>query len=125
MGLPIGLRCREQSEIHGMPCLPTNFQQALPPTGRRSAADACGCDKEGSQPGEHNGGLREMGTLRCDGCAEEFVVNHQLTLVDNRLAEKQASWRERVLADDHDAIRSIPTESNCQTDNGGRRSVRR
>ena len=42
-----------------------------------------------------------LGPLRCDGCGEEFVVNHEPALVDKRLAEKQASWLERVLADDH------------------------
>jgi len=46
-------------------------------------------------------GLREMGTVRCDGCGEEFVVNHEPNLVDKGLAEKQAGWLERVLADDH------------------------
>ena len=53
-------------------------------------------------------GLQEMGTLRCDGCGEEFVVNHEPTLVDNRLAEKQASWLERVLADDHQCDKKHP-----------------
>jgi hypothetical protein len=50
-------------------------------------------------------GLREMGTVRCDGCGEEFVVNHEPTVVDERLAEKQAGWLERVLADDHQCDR--------------------
>ena len=45
--------------------------------------------------------LRDMGTVRCDGCGEEFVVNHEPNLVDKGLAEKQAGWLERVLADDH------------------------
>jgi hypothetical protein len=47
-------------------------------------------------------GLREMGTFRCDGCGEEFVVNHEPTLADKWVAEKQASWLERVLANDHE-----------------------
>jgi hypothetical protein len=53
-------------------------------------------------------GLQEMGTLRCDGCGEEFVVNHEPSLVDNRLAEKQAGWLERVLADDHQCDKKHP-----------------
>jgi hypothetical protein len=62
-------------------------------------------------------GLQQRGTLRCYGCGEEFVVNHEPSIVNKRLAERQASWLERVLADDHhaNAIRSIPTGSNCRT----------
>jgi hypothetical protein len=59
--------------------------------------------KGGSREGAM--GLREMGTVRCDGCGEEFVVNHEPTVVDERLAEKQAGWLERVLADDHQCDR--------------------
>ena len=51
---------------------------------------------------EKTRGLREMGTLRCDGCGEEFVVNHEPATVDAELAGKQARWLERVLADDHE-----------------------
>jgi len=47
-------------------------------------------------------GLREMGTLRWEVCGEEFVVNHEPALFDAALAEKQASWLERVRADDHE-----------------------
>lgn len=47
-------------------------------------------------------GFKEMGTVRCDGCGEGFVINQEPTLVDNRLAEKQASWLEKVLANDHE-----------------------
>jgi hypothetical protein len=45
---------------------------------KRSPADACSCDKEikKGHSREKAMGLREMGTLRCDGCGEEFVVNH-------------------------------------------------
>jgi hypothetical protein len=54
------------------------------------------------QSGEKAMGLREMGTLRCEGCGEEFVVNHEPGLFDTAVAEKQASWLERVLADDNE-----------------------
>ena len=53
-------------------------------------------------------GLQEMGTLRCDGCGEEFVVNHEPALVDTGLAEKQAGWLEKVLADDHQCDKTHP-----------------
>jgi hypothetical protein len=53
-------------------------------------------------------GLHEMGSLRCDGCGEEFVVNHEPALVDKRLAEIQASWLEKVLADDHQREKKHP-----------------
>lgn len=54
------------------------------------------------QSGEKATGLQEMGVFRCDRCGKEFVVHHELTLIDNRLAEKQARWLEKVLADDHE-----------------------
>jgi hypothetical protein len=53
-------------------------------------------------------GLQEMGTVRCDGCGEEFAINHEPALVDKSLAEKQAGWLERVLADDHQCDRKHP-----------------
>ena len=52
--------------------------------------------------------LRDMGTVRCDGCGEEFVVNHEPPLVDKGLAEKQAGWLEKVLADDHQCDKKHP-----------------
>jgi uncharacterized Zn finger protein (UPF0148 family) len=53
-------------------------------------------------------GFHEMGTVRCDGCGEEFVVNQEPTSVDNRLAEKQATWLEKVLANDHENDKKHP-----------------
>jgi hypothetical protein len=44
----------------------------------------------------------EMGTVRCDGCGEEFAINHQPEFADRRLAEKQARWLEKVLAEEHE-----------------------
>ena len=82
---------------------------------RRNATDERGCHKEGPES-EKVTGFHEMGTVRCDGCGEEFVVTQEPTSVDNRLAEKQATWLEKVLANDHENIRGIPIESNCQTD---------
>jgi hypothetical protein len=33
-------------------------------------------------------GFQEMGTLRCDGCGEEFVIGHQPSSVDKKIAER-------------------------------------
>jgi hypothetical protein len=43
-----------------------------------------------------------MGTLRCDGCGEEFVIGHRPAFVDMKIAEKQAAWLEKVLAEEHE-----------------------
>jgi hypothetical protein len=56
--------------------------------------------KKGSR--EKATGLREMGTLRCDGCGEEFFIGHNPQSVDKRVAEKQAKWLEKVLAEEHE-----------------------
>ena len=53
-------------------------------------------------------GLKDMGSVRCDGCGEEFVVNHEPASIDNRLAEKQATWLEKVLANDHENDKKHP-----------------
>jgi hypothetical protein len=47
-------------------------------------------------------GLQEMGTLRCDGCGEEFFLGHHPASVDMLVAEKQAKWLEKVLAEEHE-----------------------
>jgi hypothetical protein len=49
-----------------------------------------------------------MGTLRCDGCGEEFFIGHNPQSVDKRVAEKQAQWLERVLAEEHERDRKHP-----------------
>src|ERR1700745_2188492 len=41
--------------------------------------------------------FKEMGTLRCDGCGEEFIIFHEPTFVDNKAAARQAQWLERFL----------------------------
>ena len=45
------------------------------------------------QTREKAAGLPEMGTLRCDSCGEEFVIGHQPTPADKRIAENQASLK--------------------------------
>jgi hypothetical protein len=56
--------------------------------------------KKGSR--EKAVGFQEMGTLRCDGCGEEFFIGHSPQSVDKRVAEKQAKWLEKVLAEEHE-----------------------
>ena len=46
--------------------------------------------------------FREMGTLRCDGCGEEFFIGHNPKSVDKWVAEKKAKWLEKVLAEEHE-----------------------
>ncbi len=48
----------------------------------------------------------EMGTVRCDGCGEAFVISHQTSFVDRWVAERQAAWLERVLAEEHERDKS-------------------
>jgi hypothetical protein len=59
--------------------------------------------KKGSR--EKTTGFQEMGTLRCDGCGEEFFIGHTPQSIDTRVAEKQAKWLERVLAEEHERDR--------------------
>jgi hypothetical protein len=49
-----------------------------------------------------------MGTVRCDGCGEEFLITHQPRFADRWVAEKQAHWLERVLAEEHERDKKHP-----------------
>ncbi len=60
------------------------------------------------QSREKGAGFQEMGTLRCEGCGEEFVIGHQPAFVDNKIAEKQAAWLEKVLAEEHERDKKHP-----------------
>jgi hypothetical protein len=53
-------------------------------------------------------GFHEMGTLRCDACGEEFSIGHHPTSVDKWIAEKQAKWLEKVLAEEHERDKKHP-----------------
>jgi hypothetical protein len=53
-------------------------------------------------------GFQEMGTLRCDGCGEEFFIGHNPARADKRIAEKQAKWLEKVLAEEHERDKKHP-----------------
>jgi hypothetical protein len=52
--------------------------------------------------------FKEMGTLRCDRCGEEFTVFHDPTCVDKTAAARQAHWLEKVLAEEHERERRHP-----------------
>jgi len=52
--------------------------------------------------------FQEMGTLRCDACGEEFVIAHQSAFVDKWVADQQAHWLEKVLAEEHERDRKHP-----------------
>ena len=60
------------------------------------------------QTREKAAGFQDMGTLRCDGCGEEFVIAHQPAFVDKWVAERQVHWLEKILADEHERDRKHP-----------------
>jgi len=60
------------------------------------------------QTRERAPGFKEMGTLRCDGCGEEFSILHDPSSVNATVAAKQAHWLEKVLADEHERERKHP-----------------
>ena len=62
--------------------------------------------KKGSR--EKTIGFQKMGILRCDDCGEEFFIGHYPQSADKRIAEKQAKWLEKVLAEEHDRDRLGP-----------------
>ncbi|HXM21173.1 MAG TPA: hypothetical protein VN948_07915 [Terriglobales bacterium] len=51
---------------------------------------------------------REMGTLRCEGCGEEFFIGNDPPFVDKWLAERQAHWLEKVLAERRERDKKHP-----------------
>jgi hypothetical protein len=52
--------------------------------------------------------FKEMGTLRCDRCGEEFIVFHDPAFADKAAAERQAHWLEKALAEEHERERKHP-----------------
>ena len=56
-----------------------------------------------------------MGTLRCDGCGEEFWIRHHPQFVDRRTAERQAHWVEKVLAEEHEREKKHPDRIELPT----------
>jgi hypothetical protein len=53
-------------------------------------------------------GFRDMGTLRCDHCGVLFSILHSPLLADKWVAERQAHWLEKVLAEEHERERTHP-----------------
>jgi hypothetical protein len=53
-------------------------------------------------------GFQEMGTVRCDDCGEEFFIAHHPASADRWVAEKQARWLQRVLAEEHKRDKKHP-----------------
>jgi hypothetical protein len=60
-------------------------------------------------------GFQEMGTFRCDSCGEEFLIVHDPASVDKKLAEKQAEWLEKVLAEEHERDKKHPDRIELPT----------
>ena len=58
-------------------------------------------------------GFQEMGTPRCDLCGEEFFIGHNPAWVDKGIAEKQAKWLEKVLAEEHERDKKHP-DGGCK-----------
>jgi hypothetical protein len=52
--------------------------------------------------------FQAMGTLRCDTCLEDFVICHAPGSVDKSLADRQAYWLEKVLAEEHERDKKHP-----------------
>ena len=53
-------------------------------------------------------GFQEMGTLRCDRCGEELFLGHDPASGDISVAETQAKWLEKVLAEEHERDKKHP-----------------
>ena len=52
--------------------------------------------------------FQSMGILRCDTCLEDFVIFHSPTFVDKVVADRQAHWLEKVLAEEHEREKKHP-----------------
>jgi len=46
--------------------------------------------------------FQAMVILRCDVCGEDFVICHSPAFVDRSVADRQAHWLEKVLAEEHE-----------------------
>ena len=52
--------------------------------------------------------FQAMGILWCDTCLEDFVIFHSPAFVDKAVAERQAHWLEKVLAEEHERAKKHP-----------------
>ena len=46
--------------------------------------------------------FQAMGILRCDVCSEDFVICQSPAFVDKSVADRQAHWLGKVLAEEHE-----------------------
>jgi len=46
--------------------------------------------------------FQAMGILRCDVCGEDFVICQSPAFVDKSVADRQARWLGKVLAEEHE-----------------------
>ena len=53
-------------------------------------------------------GFPDMGTFRCDHCGELFSIVHNPASADRWVAERQVSWLEKVLAEEHERGKGHP-----------------
>jgi hypothetical protein len=49
-----------------------------------------------------------MGTFRCDHCGESFSIVHNPLSVDRWVAERQAHWLQKVVAEEHEREKKHP-----------------
>ena len=49
-----------------------------------------------------------MGVFQCDSCGEELFIVHDPAFADKMLAEMQAKWLEKVLAEEHERDKKHP-----------------
>ena len=59
--------------------------------------------------------FQEMGALPCDDCGEEFFIAHPPAFVDKSVADQQAHWLEKVLAEEHERDRKHPPAEGLLT----------
>lgn len=52
--------------------------------------------------------FQPMGILRCDVCGDDFVIYHSPAFVNKSVADRQAYWLERVLAEEHERDKKHP-----------------
>jgi hypothetical protein len=64
--------------------------------------------KKGQTQAKAPAGFTTMGAVRCEGCGEEFLISHDSAFKNLIVAEQQAHWLEKVLADEHERDRKHP-----------------
>ena len=52
--------------------------------------------------------FQAMGIPRCDACGDDFVIYHSSAFVDQSVADRQAYWLEKVLAEEHERDKKHP-----------------